>query len=156
MMKMRCANCPECSAIFCLDWLSQEIWENLPDEAGILWVGAHWRSLLAGGAVQEGGHLPSEAGDQTLESIQRPERRGVRIPHSVSIGTLVSPWLRLKGRVACLFVFTSHWWEPKLWFPQGGERLAEGEERVSAEAHETDRGGQTRSQNQPGMEFETP
>ena len=75
--------------------LSQEVRQDLPPEAGLVWVGEHWRTLLVGGALQEGGQLPPEAGDQTLDSIQGPERRGVRSPHPVSTPVLYPSTTRL-------------------------------------------------------------
>lgn len=86
-----------------LGWLSQEIRQNLPYETGIVWVCSHWRTLLAGGALQEGGKLPSETGNQALESIQRPEGRGVRTPNSVSgpsISSLLVPKKAITHREA--------------------------------------------------------
>ena len=130
--------------------LSQEVRQDLPPEAGLVWVGEHWRTLLVGGALQEGGQLPPEAGDQTLDSIQGPERRGVRSPHPVSTLSLYPSTTRL---TLFIYLFISNLKHCRL--SQGGGRLAESEERFPAEAHEADRGGEAGPQNKRGKESDT-
>lgn len=55
----------------------------------------------------------------------------------------------MRGLKRNYLFYTDAHWVPAIAL-QRGERLAESEERVSAETHETDRGGEAWSQNQRG------
>lgn len=93
------------------------------------------------GSLQKREQLPSETGDQTMESLQRHAGRGLWAAYIVNI---IIP-LKMHVRFNCLF---HNILKCKQMYLQGRKGLAAGAQRFPAETHETNRSHETGRENQ--------